>query len=153
AENFAKGERVYGLPWLQQFFGRDVADALAKLTDYHREAETPASVVMVRAADVKMRPQEWLWEGHLLRGNLELTTGLPGLGKSQVQIHTVACVTAGLPWPDGAPAIEPCNVIMCTAEDTLDTVVVPRLKAADADLTRVHILRCIRTDKHQRQFL
>jgi hypothetical protein len=32
------------------------------------------------------------------------------------------------------------------------TVVVPRLIAAGADLTRVHILKCIRNDKQQRQF-
>jgi putative DNA primase/helicase len=65
----------------------------------------------------------------------------------------MACVTSGLPWPDGAPAIEPMNVIMATAEDSLDTEVVPRLKAAGADLMRVHILKCIKTDKLQRQFL
>jgi putative DNA primase/helicase len=42
---------------------------------------------------------------------------------------------------------------MVTAEDALDTEVVPRLKAAGADLTRIHILKYIRTDKQKRQFL
>jgi hypothetical protein len=32
-----------------------------------------------------------------------------------------ACATARLPWPDRAPAIEPANVIMVTAEDSVDT--------------------------------
>ena len=114
---------------------------------------TKSPVVMVRAADVTMRPMEWLWEGHLARGALELTTGLPGFGKSQVQIHFMACASAGLPWPDGAAAIEPVNVIMVTAEDAIDTQVVPRLSAAGADLNRIHILKCIKTDKQQRQFL
>jgi hypothetical protein len=112
-----------------------------------------SSVVIVRAADVKMRAKEWLWEGHLLRGGLELLTGLPGLGKSQVQIHFMACATAGLPWPNGERAVEPMNVIMVTAEDAIDTEVVPRLSAARADLSRIHILKSIKTDRQQRQFL
>jgi AAA domain/RepB DNA-primase N-terminal domain len=117
------------------------------------EQDKAQSSVIVRAADVKMRPKEWLWEGHLLRGGLELLTGLPGLGKSQVQIHFMACATAGLPWPNGDRAIEPVNVLMVTAEDAIDTEVVPRLAAARADLNRIHILKYIKTDKQQRQFL
>jgi putative DNA primase/helicase len=109
---------------------------------------------IVCAADIIMRPMRWVWEGHLLRGAQELLTGLPGLGKSQVQIDFVARVTAGLNWPDGAAAKEPANVIMLTAEDTLDQVVVPRLTAAGADLKRVLILKSIKIDeKTQRQFL
>jgi RecA-family ATPase len=118
------------------------------------ERKQPESrIVMVRAADVVMRSKSWIWEGHLLCGALELLTGQPGLGKSQVHCHLVACTTAGSEWPDGAPAIEPVNVIMVTAEDALDDEVVPRLIAAGGNLERVHILKCIKTDKQQRQFL
>ena len=117
------------------------------------KGKAQTSAVIVRASEVKMREKEWLWEGHLLRGALELLTGLPGLGKSQVQIHLLACATAGLVWPNGARAIEPVDVIMVTAEDAIDTEVVPRLMAAGADLDRIHILKCIKTDKAQRQFL
>jgi hypothetical protein len=61
---------------------------------------------------------------------------------------------ARLPWPDGAPASEPMNVIMLTAEHTLDQIVVPRLIAAGADVSRVSFLKCIKTDERdQRQFL
>lgn len=108
---------------------------------------------IVRAADIKIRSKQWLWKGHLLRGALELTTGIPGLGKSQVQIHMVACVTTGRPWPDGAEGMQPANVVMLTAEDALDQEVVPRLIAAGADLERVHILKVIRKDGQDRQFL
>ena len=37
---------------------------------------------IVCAADIVMRPKDWLWAGHLLRGAQELLTGIPGLGKS-----------------------------------------------------------------------
>jgi hypothetical protein len=117
------------------------------------ESPTTPLVVTIKAEDVQMKQKDWLWEGHLLRGALELLTGEPGFGKSQIQIHYVACATAGLPWPDGAPAIEPVNVIMVTAEDALDTDVVPRLKAAGADLKRVHMLKYIKVDNRNRQFL
>jgi putative DNA primase/helicase len=112
------------------------------------------SSVIVRASEVPMRAKHWLWKGHLLRGAQELLTGIPGLGKSQVQCCYIACATNRLVWPNGDPAAEPANVIMITAEDTLDQEVVPRLTAANADLSRVHILKYIKTDeKTQRQFL
>jgi putative DNA primase/helicase len=110
-------------------------------------------VVLVCAKDIIIRPTQWLWEGHLLRGAQELLSGLPGLGKSQVQISLVACVTNGLPWPDGTAAMSPANVIMLTAEDTLDQEVVPRLIAARANLERVQFLKYIRSDGKDRQFL
>lgn len=117
------------------------------------QSPPPKGYILVRAKDVPVRSKQWLWKGHLLRGALELTTGIPGLGKSQVQIHMVACVTAGLDWPDGTKGMQPANVIMLTAEDTLDQEVVPRLIAANADLERVQILKLIRQDGHDRQFL
>ena len=117
-------------------------------------ASDSSSVVLVRATDVIIRPKNWLWEGHLLRGALELLTGIPGLGKSQVQCSYIACATTGCAWPNGMRALPaPVNVIMVTAEDTLDQEVVPRLIAAKADLNRVHILKCIKTDEKKRQFL
>jgi hypothetical protein len=134
--------------------GGHIRDLMKKVeTEANRKQTNTDDVVLVCAADVVMRPLDWIWEGHLLRGSQELMSGLPDLCKSQVQIGHIACATARLPWPDGAPAIEPMNVIMLTAEDTLDQIVVPRLRAAGADISRVHILKCIKTDEHDRQFL
>jgi putative DNA primase/helicase len=110
-------------------------------------------VVRVCANDIVIKPKQWLWTGHLLRGAQELLSGLPGLGKSQLQIDLIARVSKGLPWPNGDKAIAPANVIMMTAEDTLDQEVVPRLRAAGANLERVHILKGIKVDGKDRQFL
>ncbi|MGY2905233.1 AAA family ATPase [Bradyrhizobium sp. URHC0002] len=118
-----------------------------------KQKSQPRNVELIKASDVIVKQKEWLWRGHLLRGALELLSGLPGLGKSQVQIALVACITSGLPWPDGADGMDPANVIMLTAEDTIDQEVIPRLKAAGADLNRVHILKCIKSDNKDRQFL
>jgi putative DNA primase/helicase len=129
-----------------------------KLEDIIKNAKqnkqkSPGDAELIAASDITPKPKDWLWDGHLLRGALELLSGLPGLGKCQVQISLVACVTAGLPWPDGTAAMTPANVIMLTAEDTLDQEVVPRLMAAKADLKRVNILKCIKVDGAGRQFL
>ena len=77
----------------------------------------------------------------------------PVSGKSQLQIDLMARVTTGAAWPDGAPGVEPMDVVMLTAEDALDQEVVPRLSAAKADLKRVHIIKKIRKDNKDRQFL
>jgi hypothetical protein len=121
---------------------------------YAGSAQDTSSVILVRATDVVPRAKNWLWEGHLLRGALELLTGIPGLGKSQVQCTYVACATTGRAWPgSGKGLVVPVSVIMVTAEDPLDQEVVPRLIAAGADLSRVHFLQYIKTDEKQRQFL
>jgi Primase C terminal 2 (PriCT-2) len=49
---------------------------------------TASPIIMLRAADVKMREKEWLWEGHLLRGALELMTGLPGMANRKCKFIT-----------------------------------------------------------------
>jgi hypothetical protein len=80
-------------------------------------------------------------------------TGLKGLGKSQIHCSHIACATTGRDWPDGAPGITPGNVIMVTAEDTKDQVIVPRLMAAGADLSRITFLEAIKQDDKERMFL
>jgi hypothetical protein len=47
---------------------------------------------LVCAADIVMRPKDWLWKGHLLRGAQELFTGIPGIGKSQAHCYLIARV-------------------------------------------------------------
>jgi putative DNA primase/helicase len=108
---------------------------------------------LVNATDVIMRPVAWLWPGHLACGEQELLTGMPGLGKSTIQAHEAACATTGCNWPDGRRGTQPGNVIMVTAEDSLDHTVVPRLKAAGADLERVKFITSINVDAKERSFL
>jgi putative DNA primase/helicase len=109
--------------------------------------------VIVEGQDLKVRPVDWLWEGHLARGELEILTGEPGVGKSTVQTHYITCVTTTKPWPDGMPSGPPARVIVLTAEDNAETTVGPRLIAAGADLNLVTFLKCIRTDGKGQQFL
>ncbi len=122
-----------------------------------KEIKQPApqqkSIELVCAKDVLMRGVAWVWDGHLARANLELMTGLPDMGKSQIHCYFVACVTTGNKWPDGKPGPTPGNVIMVTSEDPRDQTIVPRLLAAGADLSRVYFLKMIKVDDKKRTFL
>jgi hypothetical protein len=115
--------------------------------------EPPRKYTLVRASDVVPRAKNWLWKGHLLRGALELLTGVPGVGKSQTQCKLIASATTDQPWPDGAKSEVRGNVIMITCEDTEDQEIVPRLIAAGADRQRVLFLKKIKKDKKERMFL
>jgi hypothetical protein len=102
---------------------------------------------------VQPRAIRWLWPKHLGRGALELLAGIPTVGKSQIQCQYVACATTGRDWPDGAPGITPCRVIMLTAEDNTDDTLVPRLIAAGADVSRIKELKAIRRNGREELFL
>jgi hypothetical protein len=133
----------------------DIIKIAARRAAFQRalDKQQEKSHTLVCAKDVIIRPKEWIWQHHLLRGALELMTGMPGVGKTQVQLHYIACLTKGLKWPDGAAAPPLANVILLTAEDCLDQEVVPRLLAANANLERVFILKSIKQDDKGRQFL
>jgi hypothetical protein len=55
----------------------------------------------------------------------------------------VAKVTTGGPWPMKEGKAPLGNVVYLQCEDGVSDTVVPRLKAAGADLTRVHIVNMI----------
>ena len=137
------GGRPYAKRQLEQAHDKSSQERASSGKDYEA----------VWASDVVIRPLQWVWRGHLMVGAQELLTGVPGLGKSQVQCSFAACVTTGRDWPDGTRGDDPANVIMVTAEDALDQVVVPRLMAAGADINRIKFLTAIKHDGKRRWFL
>ena len=98
-------------------------------------------VVLTCLADVREEEVEWLWKGRIAIGTTTLLSGDPGLGKSFITMYVAACVSAGLPWPDDEHSRAAVGqVILMNTEDTLSNTIVPRLKAAGADMRRVHAL-------------
>jgi RecA-family ATPase len=57
-----------------------------------------------------------------------------------------ARVTTGAEWPDGAPGGRPAGVLLLSAEDGASDTIVPRLKAADADMDRIYLLNEVMDD-------
>ena len=95
---------------------------------------------MVAMETIESEEVEWLWYGRLARGKLCVMAGDPGLGKSLVTLHCAAVVSKGLEWPDGALS-QQGSVIVMSAEDDAGDTIRPRLDAAGADASQVHLLR------------
>ena len=94
---------------------------------------------LARANEYEEAPIKWLWHGRLPIGQTTIIEGDPGCAKSQLTIALAAHISAGLSWPDGS-LCETASVLMANAEDPEEEVIIPRLKAAGADLEKVIIL-------------
>jgi putative DNA primase/helicase len=90
-------------------------------------------VLTVTASELTPRRVDWLWEPRIPFGGLTVLAGPPGLGKSLLSVKLAADTTAGR-LTNG----ERRHVVMLSAEDSLEHVVVPRLAAAGAALDHVH---------------
>jgi putative DNA primase/helicase len=98
----------------------------------------------VRAADLSARRVAWLVEPVIPLGAITVLAGDPGLGKSLLTVKLAADLSSGtLPTGSG-------DVILLTAEDSLEHVVIPRLVFAGADLERVHF-PAVEDDGYSRQ--
>lgn len=85
---------------------------------------------------VKMKPVHYLWKGGILSGALNLLAGKPGTGKSSFTYNLAADITKGQVLGDyhGQPGV----VLICSTEDSESHAIVPRLRAAGADLSKIY---------------
>ncbi len=103
------------------------------------EATTDAPLVR-RAADIEPEQVEWLWPGRIPLGKITMVDGDPGLGKStMISADIAARVSTGAPMPSEEDGREAADVLILSAEDGAADTILPRLAAAGAELTRVHI--------------
>ena len=96
-------------------------------------------MILRNGANIIERQLEWLWPGLIPIGQDTIIEGDPGTAKSTLTLALCYHVTTGKDWPDGMPCPKG-HVIIANAEDPEDTIIVPRLKAAGADLDSCHIL-------------
>lgn len=98
-----------------------------------------AACTLVSADNIAMKPVRWSVQGRVPLGMLAVIAGRGGLGKSTVVCEWAAQLSRGK--SAGALAGIPVTVIISSTEDSEAETLVPRLKAADADLTRVRFAR------------
>lgn len=111
-----------------------------------------SSIDIVSLDQIQMEPIVWLIKNWLPLGKFVLLAGQAGTGKTQLAISIAAMMSMGLALPDGSQH-PPANVIIWTGEDDASTVIVPRFKAAMADMSRVHIIQgVIEADGKRRPF-
>lgn len=95
------------------------------------------------------RPIGWLWDQRLALGKLAIVAGDPGLGKSFLTLDLAARVSRDGIMPDGFQG--PCgDVLLVSAEDDPADTLLPRLRAADAVLSRVHFVNGVQVPRVRR---
>jgi putative DNA primase/helicase len=112
------------------------------------KAQTTATraVLLTRADKVEPESINWAWKNRFAFGKLALIAGDPGLGKSTILIDIVATHSTGAAFPCGEGRAQQCESIFLTAEDGLCDTLVPRLIAAEADLSKIHFLTGTKTE-------
>ncbi len=113
----------------------------AKLETLGSSQRADSELITVCAADVHPEKVDWLWRDRYPMGRVSMLLGDPGLGKSLNGIDACARVTKGLPWPDGATPPPIGSVVLLMAEDDPGDTIRPRLDAAGADPSKVHIIQ------------
>jgi putative DNA primase/helicase len=101
-------------------------------------AATPY-VKLINGTSVTPEPISWIWPGWLAKGKFHLLAGKPSAGKTTVALDFCAAISRGGTFPDGQRA-QPGNVVIWSGEDGLRDTLVPRLMAAKADMSRVHLV-------------
>lgn len=95
----------------------------------------------VPASHITPKPIHWAWPGWIALGKLTILAGAGGTGKTTLTLSLIATLTAGGRWPDGERCINKRSVLIWSSEDDPADTIVPRLIAAGADLSKVHILQ------------
>lgn len=143
-------------PWCEgvgKYVGRveaEVARSWAKVAEDGAHSGHPSvpptglegrHLVLTTAAQITPRPTTWLWQDRMPGGSLCLIAGPEGTGKSTCAYWLAAQITRGtLP---GIHYGTPKNVFVAATEDSWAMTIVPRLIAADADLSRIYRLEVV----------
>mgnify|MGYP003375709257 CR=1 FL=1 len=95
---------------------------------------------LIRMDEVEAVNVNFLWYPYIPFGKLTVIQGDPGEGKTTAVLQIAAALTRGDKLPCDEADREPMDVIYQTAEDGLADTVKPRLEAAGADCSRVHVI-------------
>ena len=95
---------------------------------------------IINMADVESRQVEFLWYPYIPFGKLTIVQGDPGEGKTTAVLQIASLLTRGEKLPEDEQKREPIHVIYQTAEDGLADTIKPRLEAAGADCSKVHVI-------------
>ena len=126
--------------WIQQSgTARELVKELEK-NPRHVLAEKQLSIINLDSVEPK--EIEWLWPGYLPLGMMVMLEGKKGVGKSWLTLQLASLVSNG---NIEVPGTKSGNkgagkVLMLTHEDTVDEVIVPRLKSMGANMKNLKII-------------
>jgi hypothetical protein len=125
--------------------GGDLTTLIGRLNDLQQPATTRLS--LTSAADVKVQRPDWIWTDRIPVGGVTLMPGREGDGKTALVCWLAARISRGQ--LAGQRHGHPCDVLYVGMEDDRNSVTVPRLIAAGADLQRFQF---IDVDHHEGSF-
>lgn len=101
--------------------------------------------IVVTMSDVEEEETQWLWWPYVALGTVAIVDGDPGVGKTLLMTQLAASISLGHPLPDqqGVPCLPtggPAPTLLLSMEDSLTRTLKPRLVAAGADCTKIHVL-------------
>ena len=113
--------------------------------------EENATVEIIKGSSISPVDVEWLWNGWLARGKLQIIAGAKGTLKTSIAIDLAARITAGGKWPDGTMA--PLgDVLIWSGEDDFDDTILPRFLAAGGEAGQLHYVKDTFVDGKRRPF-
>ena len=115
--------------------------------------EDGGELAVRRVAEIDERPVRWLWQNRFARGKLSMIAGKQGLSKSVLTCEVAAIVSQRGLWPLDGTRCELGDVLMLNAEDDPEDTIRPRLRAAGADLERVHLVEGVRFKSGKRRLV
>lgn len=120
----------------------ELAEELELLTiqeqvEQEEKATSPFNDAGQLLSEVEPDEIDWLWEHWLQLQTVTILVGAADTGKSTFTSDLIARVTRGDVMPDGTPCLAPGGAVIISLEESTAKTVVPRLRAAGADLTRV----------------
>ena len=116
----------------------------SRLYNGREKQNKKAQAITICLANVKPEPINWLWPSLIPRGKITLIAGDPGLGKSLISSMLASVVSKGYTWPLTDSHSPIGDVVLLSAEDDPADTIRPRLDAAGADCSRVHIIESIK---------
>lgn len=111
----------------------------AKKPNKHRQRS--GSLILESFNQVDAEKVTWIWEGKIAEGKINLISGEPDTGKTNLGMDIIARITKGDCWPFSTDAANPGHVLVLSSEDGSADTLIPRLMAYGADLSKVHRIR------------
>jgi hypothetical protein len=85
-------------------------------------------------------PIEWLWPDWIPLGMLSLLTGEGGAGKSMLALDLANRITAGTPFPDGAPVPRPGAPVVYVEAEAVPQLHDQRTEWWQSDRSKLHLM-------------
>jgi putative DNA primase/helicase len=138
-ERYSLRNRAKGSRNGKTYFWYTIENFLRKLPLETKPPEESAPRVfnLVSGETVRDVMLEFLWPRRIPKGALTVLCGVWDVGKGLIVSNIVSALTTGKPWLDCENTNAPATVLYLSAEDSLRHTLVPRLKTAGADVTRI----------------